>query len=560
MKKLPIPTLEETKERYLCFIEPFLTKKEFHKSKTIACDFFQFTAPKLQNLLQEEVDTTTTSWVYKYWQHMYLNTRGSVNFDSNFAMDLKLSNNLKSQEHPKLLNNFAKSLTKVCLDFINGNFEKVYDGRGNEICQSQFQILKGSSRIPRRKKDSYKINSIFSNFITIFYKNRLFKITIFDKNGILDIENAIKEIVRYSKEEENCLSSLSFLSTKDSAKLREELYLSNQFFDMVESSLFNISIVDESFCSSEARRHFMLYLDGTNSWILKSLNFIYNLNDKSLFANVEHSFQDAGTIVEIIKRVFHEVKTPIKTTSNAKPIPIKEYVDQKSKETILELLKEYQRKINLFTCKDLHFSLDDRICEGFSKDAIMQMIMLYAHFKAYGKIYGVYEAVDMREYEFGRTECVRVVSMEAVEFIQALDEDLDKTSLLMLLSKANKEHKQRIKDAKNAKGIDRHLFGLHAMILKADTKTKEKAMEFFSDKSYKRVTQNLVSTTSTGLLEHLGYVLFTPVELNGLGIAYLKSKDEVTFLLSYHKNMTNKANEFEKQIPIAINKIKNLTT
>lgn len=555
MKILPIPTLEETKKRYLEFIKPHLSPQEFLESKQIACDFFDKNALKLQNLLQDEAKTTATSWIHKYWLDMYLSTRGSVNIDSNFAMDLKLPKELVSQNHTMLLDTFSKSFTKVCLDFIEGKFEKVYDGRGNEICQSQFQILRGSSRVPSSGKDLYKINSIFSNFITIFYKNNLYRVDVFDENGILNIQEAIDKILSSAQANENCLSTLSFLPTQESAKLRDKLYLSNQFFDMVESSLFSISIIDEEFSSSEERRHFMLYLEGENSWILKSLNFIYNLNDKTMFINADHSFQDGGTIVEIISRVLKKTTTPLKTSSSSKPILIKEYVDDESKKEIYRQLDKYKTLTNMFTCKDLHFKLSDKACEGFSKDTIMQMIMLYAHSKAYGKIYGVYEAVDMREYKFGRTECVRVVSTQAVEFVKALDENLDTKKLLELLHEANKEHKQRIKDAKKAHGIDRHLFGLHAMLLKADLYTKEKAMKFFEDKAYKRVTQNFISTTSTGYLEYLGYVLFTPVEFEGLGVTYLKSKEEVTFLLSFHKDITNKANEFAKQIPIAIKKI-----
>lgn len=558
MKKLPIPTLEETQEKYLRFIKAVLSEEDFNKSKKLSNEFFNNSAITLQKLLEEEKETTTTSWLHKYWLDMYLKTTNSVNIDANFCMDLKLQNQLLKKNHKELLNTFCLSLAKVCKDFSSGNFEEVVDGRGNKLCINQFQILKGASRVSSSKKDYFNISTLLSNYITIFYKNNLYKIEVFNEKAYFNIEEALSNILENTTKSDSLLASFSFLATKVAGEIRDELYMKNQYFDIIENSLFNISIIDEEFNSEEEKRYHMLYLNGENSWILKPLNFIYNLNDKSFFVNADHSYEDAGTVIEIVKRCFNNTQDEIKTEENSKATLIKEYIDENNKKKIKYHLEEYKKQSEQFYCKDLHLNFSNEECRKYSKDTLMQMIMLYAHYKTYDKFYGVYEAVDMREYTFGRTECVRVLSTQGIDFVKALDIDENKEKLTTLLNEANIEHKNRIKDAKKAKGIDRHLYGLKAMMRKSPKNIQDEASKFFNDLAYKNVTQNFISTTCTGTSDIVGYLLFTPVEFEGLGVTYLKTQTEIIYLISYHLNKKEKANNFAKYLALGAEKLRKL--
>ncbi|PIF03898.1 MAG: hypothetical protein CSA86_04425, partial [Arcobacter sp.] len=314
----------------------------------------------------------------------------------------------------------------------------------------------------------------------------------------------------------------------------------------------------KDFKSEEEKREYMLYLDGSNSWILKPLNFIYNLNDKAFFLNSDHTFEDAGTTIEIIRRAFENSKNIRKSDVNSKAILIKEFVDEKNAKKIKEEKEKYLKLSAKFSCNDLHLELKNEDCQKFSKDSIMQLIMIYAQYKTYGKFNSVYEAVDMREYEFGRTECVRPLSVEAVDFVKLLDKFEDKQEIQDALEIANNEHKNRIKSAKKAQGVDRHLFGLKQMIQKADDKTKKDALEFFNSMGYEKLSQNFISTTCTGTLDFIGYLLFTPVVWEGLGVTYLKTNDEVIYLISYHEKQKENAKNFAKYLNEGVEKFKKI--
>ncbi len=556
--KLPIPNLEDTQQSLLKHIKPLLNQEEFEKEKLITDNFFLKTAPILQNLLEEEKKESTSSWIYKHWLNMYLACKGSSSIDANFCLDLVLPQNIKDKANEEILNIFSKSLGKVCHDFICNDFEDVVDGRGTKLCLNQFNILKGASRVPKNELDIYNISQTLSNYITIYYKDNLYKIEIFNKDEIFDIEESIQSILNTSKQSDSLLSSFSFLPTKVSANIRDDLYSSNQYFDIIENSLFNISIINKEFKTQEEKRRYMLYLEGSNSWILKPLNFIYNLKEKDFFINSDHSFEDAGTVIEIIKRTFAYAQDMTKTENKSNAILIKEFVDEKNAQIIKEEKEKYIQLSQNFSCKDIHLKLDNETCQKFSKDTIMQMIMLYAQYKTYGTFNSVYEAVDMREYDFGRTECVRPLSVEAINFVKLLDESSDKTELNNSLILANEEHKNRIKSAKKAQGVDRHLFGLKQMLQKVDEEIKKDALKFFNSLAYEKLSKNFISTTCTGTLDFIGYPIFAPVIWEGLGITYLKIKDEIIYLISYHNKQEKNAEDFARYLKEGVEKFKNI--
>ena len=66
-----------------------------------------------------------------------------------------------------------------------------------------------------------------------------------------------------------------------------------------------------------------------------------------------------------------------------------------------------------------------------------------------------------RLYLQGRTETVRSLTIEAMEFVKAfVDETVAPEEKYRLLLKAAELHAKMYKDCMNGKGIDRHLFAL----------------------------------------------------------------------------------------------------
>ena len=82
---------------------------------------------------------------------------------------------------------------------------------------------------------------------------------------------------------------------------------------------------------------------------------------------------------------------------------------------------------------------------------------------------GTYEAATTRKFKKGRTEAIRVVSNPVRLWIDAMSSSSSNDeSKKRLLADAAKQHIVDAKDAGNAMGIDRHLFGLRLLVQESD--------------------------------------------------------------------------------------------
>lgn len=483
---LPVSNLEETLERYKKWIKPLTSNEEYNNTLNIIDEFKNGVAKKLHQLLEEQRDIyQNTSWISSAWINSYLDGRITPIIGTNFSSEIKFDREyIEKHSNEEIIFNFISSLSEIFRKYKTGTFEKVYDARNKEICFSQFQILKGSSRIPFKDRDIYNISSSNSNYITLFYKNNLFKIQIIDdENNLINVKDSIIKILKETEYNSYSLSTISFANSDKAYELRKKYFDFNAFFNVLENSLFNISIFDTEFDSEDDKYMFYMYLKAENSWIYKPFNFIYNLKYKEMYINCEHTYQDGGTILEILKRAIECMKSTDFTFSSQKSnfIKINEYFDDNYKKEADIIKNEYFSQINKFNIKNIFIDLDDKYfnsnLKGLSKDAIMQFLLQYAQYKTFNIVRGMYEAVDVREYRYGRTECVRSVSSESLEFIKSLDINAEDTYIK--LKEAELEHKKRIKDCKAFNGVNRYLYGLYLMIKNLIAmKKKKKQIDF----------------------------------------------------------------------------------
>lgn len=90
---------------------------------------------------------------------------------------------------------------------------------------------------------------------------------------------------------------------------------------------------------------------------------------------------------------------------------------------------------------------------------------------------GTYEAAQTRRYQLGRTETVRILTLEVVAFVKAVvDESASTTDKLSLFRAAIAQHGKDMKLASAGMGIDRHLFGLKMLAGKEFSDADRKAV------------------------------------------------------------------------------------
>lgn len=100
---------------------------------------------------------------------------------------------------------------------------------------------------------------------------------------------------------------------------------------------------------------------------------------------------------------------------------------------------------------------------GFSPDAFVQMAFQGAYYGLYGRVENVYEPAMTKIFLHGRTEAIRAVTPESMEFVKAFWGDYPPQKKVDALRKAAQKHTAITKQCSKAMGQDRHLYALYCV-------------------------------------------------------------------------------------------------
>ena len=116
---------------------------------------------------------------------------------------------------------------------------------------------------------------------------------------------------------------------------------------------------------------------------------------------------------------------------------------------------------NEFQCMEFGgFGKNFITAAGFSPDAFVQMAFQAAYFGLYGRIDCTYEPAMTKIFLHGRTEAVRSVTEESVQFVQSFWADNPPEEKVEALRRACQKHTQNTRESAKAEGCDRHLYAL----------------------------------------------------------------------------------------------------
>lgn len=119
---------------------------------------------------------------------------------------------------------------------------------------------------------------------------------------------------------------------------------------------------------------------------------------------------------------------------------------------------------NEFQCLDFgHYGKNFITSMGFSPDAFVQMAFQAAYYGLYGRVECTYEPTMTKMFLHGRTEAIRTVSLEALDFVQTFWADNPVESKIEALKEACQKHTANTRRCSKAEGCDRHLYALYCL-------------------------------------------------------------------------------------------------
>ena len=178
-----------------------------------------------------------------------------------------------------------------------------------------------------------------------------------------------------------------------------------------------------------------------------------------------------------------------------------------------------------------------------SPDSYVQMSMMLAYYKLYGKFVCAYEPVLTKAFYHGRTEAMRPATMEAKHLCEVFCNHPQSGSdeKLTVLRNAIRVHSALVKECAQGRGVDRHLFALKCIAEKNGLPVPE----FFQSDAWAILNHTILSTSNCGN-PSLHLFGFGPVVPDGFGIGYIiKDKSLHYAICSKHRQTTRYAMTLE---------------
>ncbi|KAI0602267.1 choline/Carnitine O-acyltransferase [Biscogniauxia sp. FL1348] len=514
LPKLPIPDLESSCKKYLAALRPLQGPREHAETKLAVQEFLSTDGPELQEKLQKYAEGKT-SYIEQFWYDSYLN------FDNPVVLNLNPFFLLEDDPTPARNNQVtrAASLVVSALEFVRAVRREELPPdtiKGKPLDMYQYSRLFGTARVPTDHGCQIEQDPE-SKHIVVLCHGQFYWFDVLDDNSDLlmsekDISINLQTIVDDAAQtpiQEAAKGALGILSTENrkiwsglrDVLTKEEGSNNADCLGIVDSALFMLCLDYTEPDSAAALCQNMLC--GTNE-VVKGVQIGTCINrwyDKlqiivckngSAGINFEHTGVDGHTVLRFASDVYTDTILRFARTINGKaptlwkttsPDPSKRdpesFGDVNTTPHKLEWDMSPELNIavrfaetrladligqNEFECLDFGgYGKNFITSMGFSPDAFVQMAFQAAYYGLYGRVECTYEPAMTKFYLHGRTEAIRTVTDESVDFVQTFWADNPAELKVEALRKACQRHVNSTRECAKAEGCDRHLYALFCL-------------------------------------------------------------------------------------------------
>ena len=558
LKPLPVPDLGDTLQRLLATARPMLDDAAYEDTSRAVAAFEQHEGPGLQRALREFAEHEARagrSWLSREWLEGYLAARTPLPLTSSVAFQLTGDFGPPGADRAAGLLHRAAS---IHLQQVRGETPQEMDPRGHEVDMRQWDCLRGGVRHPRAGTDEIRRPPVAAAAaeMGVLYRGRLYAAPISDAAGQpltpQDFVRTLHHVLaagRDAPEPPLPFGALSYLGSDVAAGALDELTAVGEnatVYERVTRMVFMVHVLDEA---AETAHHLeRAAFEVGHAWAYKPLTYEVCLADEWLALHVEHSSVDGATILAIVSRL-QRVEPPRRATGGHRrgegitpPEPVTWQLPEDLTRRLCSRVAQYRRAAARYGVHPVFVPRPrpEKLGIKMSNDAVQQRILLYARVATYGRARSVYEAVDVREYRAGRTECLRPVTEQAVGFVTALHEGRATAEQFRTALDA---HRDRVKACKAGRGVDRHLLGLELMARRAG-----RVPAFFRVPALGAIRRDFLSTTSIGGPDPIVRFAFAPTTEEGFGVSYTTRADGYEFCVIHHRDTSEDLEGFARHI------------
>lgn len=551
LKPLPVPPLDATLPALRHAVSAVADADTLAATERTIEDFQANQGPALQSALEAfaaDRDAANSSWLADRWLRDYLTVRTPLQTTSNVGFQINLRTETSGLDRAV---DILRALALVHLKQADGSMPEEVDGRGNPLDANQWRCFNGALRIPRPDCDEVTFSELgtASRSIGMIVDGHVFDLRITDEQGRLASREQLRAILEVLRTNSDTAGSTtgdpaapaldSRLSYLGSAALAE-VPLPAETQATLRDQLFALHLIDDAQATDADLLRDLTFAPG-HAWVYKPLTYEINLASNFAAMHVEHSTVDGATLVEAVRRVQEAVDSDAPTSPSADadvtpadvaPLKLSPVTPAASIPTGDEYAVEII-EVPKLAKEELPFK--------FSADAMSQLILSIAQLLTFGHIRAVYEAVDMREYKAGRTECLRAVTPEAVAFAKQL---VAGKPTVEALQEALNAHRNWVIGCKTGRGIDRHLWALSF----TSEKQSGAPLALLADPGVKAARTDFLSTTSIGSDAHIIRYVFAPTIPNGFGVNYTPKATSIEYCLTFNRDKAEQPEQFQANL------------
>lgn len=579
LPRVPLPGLEDSCARFLEWCAPLLNPEQLARSEAAVEQFVGGPGQELHAALAEYNASGVASWMDLFWASQYLGKRKRIALNSNFFFLFTDNGQEQVERAAALIASAVNYKTRLDIEAIP---PVVLSGQPQSMVQHKY--LFSTTRIPGVEQDTVQTpysekrpGPAEARHVVVFYRGNVFRMDVIGPHGnpyaLHDLAAGLRSVMEAGVTRAGDDRAVGQLTTKARAEWaasREALLAldpaNSQALAVVESALFCLCLEDIEPVDTQGACDQLLHGNSANRWFDKALSLIVFANGQAGI-NVEHCELDGTPMVAFIDALLgvppaeQSLQSGALTQGTPPVEPVRFVLDAALCKEIREAgdaFAQYATEVATQIVSLPNFGTDRVKALGMSPDAFVQLAYQLAHHRSKGFVGSTYEDVGVRHWRHGRTEAMRVVTPESVQFVEAMaDPEADATVCREAFRMAAEKHIARVKQCRAGDGPEQYLAEL--LLIHTRRGGDPADLPFFDSPGWVIMRDDYLSTSSAPSV-HVQYFGYGPTGEKCIGVPYVFLPDRLNLYLSTPRPNADQMQTFAKDLTEAVADLERLLT
>ncbi|MGX7825208.1 choline/carnitine O-acyltransferase [Actinokineospora sp. 24-640] len=569
LPRVPLPTLEESCARFVEWCSPLLTAEELAATEAAVAAFLR---PDSQaRVLHAELEKFDAregvrSWLDLFWPSRYLGRRDRIALNANFFF---LFEDAERGQVERAVDLVAAAVDyKLALDT-----ESVPPVllRGAPQSMEQQKYLFSTTRIPGAVQDTVRApygqewpGPSPARHIAVFFRGAVHSLDVLGEDGLPYPADALADALRaILADGGRPASPVGHLTTKARAEWAASraalraLPGNAESLDAVETALFCLCLEDFAPADTLQACDQLLHGDSGNRWFDKAVSLIV-FADGRAGINVEHCGLDGTTILAFTDALLRPTvpRSTAFATGTPAVAPVEFSVDEALRADIAEAAGSFaayaaDTATTTVTFPDFGSAAIKRL--GMSPDAFVQMAYQLAHKRSKGLTGATYESIATRQFQNGRTEAMRVVTPQVLDFVAAMDDPTaNAEARRAAFHTAATAHVTRARECQAGQAPEQHLWELQWVQRRRGEDLGATEPQALYDSPGWLVMRDDFLSTSSAPSTTIQYFGFGSTSRQCIGVAYVLLPDRFNVYLSTPAPVAHEMTKFADHLKDAV--------